>query len=135
MLGFVNGLAIVIFLAQLGQFKVPNAFGELEWMQGSQLWIMLGLVAITMAVIHFLPKLTSAIPASLVAIVGVTVAVQVLNLDTRTVVDFVRGMTGDANATIAGGLPSFSIPSVPFNLETLKIIFPYAIVLAAIGLI
>ncbi|GGB12501.1 SulP family inorganic anion transporter [Agarivorans gilvus] len=135
MLGFVNGLAIVIFLAQLGQFQVPNAFGEMEWMQGSQLWIMLGLVAITMAVIHFLPMLTSAVPASLVAIVGVTLAVQLLNLDTRTVVDFVRGMTGDANATIAGGLPSFAIPSVPFNLETLKIIFPYAIVLAAIGLI
>ncbi len=135
MLGFVNGLAIVIFLAQLGQFKVTDAAGNLDWMQGSQLYTMLGLIALTMAIIHFLPKLTKAVPSSLVAIVVVTVLVQSLGLDTRTVVDFVRDMTGDPVASIAGGLPQFSIPSVPFNFETLSIIFPFAIVLAAIGLI
>ena len=135
MLGFVNGLAIVIFLAQLGQFKVTNDAGVLEWMQGSQLYTMAGLILLTMAIIHFLPKLTKAVPSSLVAIVVVTVLVQSLGLDARTVVDFVRDMTNDPAASIAGGLPQFSIPMVPFNLETLKIILPFAIVLAAIGLI
>jgi SulP family sulfate permease len=135
MLGFVNGLAIVIFLAQLSQFKVTNAAGELDWMQGSQLYIMAGLIILTMAIIHFLPKLTKAMPSSLVAIVVVTVLVQSLGLDTRTVVDFMRDMTGHASASIAGGLPQFSLPEVPFTFETLKIIFPFAIVLAAIGLI
>jgi sulfate permease, SulP family len=135
MLGFVNGLAIVIFLAQLGQFKVTNAAGELEWMMGTQLYTMAGLIALTMAIIHFLPKLTKAVPSSLVAIVVVTVLVQSLDLDARTVVDFVRDMTNDPAASIAGGLPQFSIPNVPFDFETLKVIFPFAIVLAAIGLI
>ena len=135
MLGFVNGLAIVIFLAQLGQFKVTNAAGELEWMMGTQLYTMAGLILLTMAIIHFLPKLTKAVPSSLVAIVVVTVLVQSLGLDARTVVDFVRDMTNDPTASIAGGLPQFAIPNVPFDFETLKIIFPFAIVLAAIGLI
>ncbi|WP_438463032.1 SulP family inorganic anion transporter [Marinomonas sp. PE14-40] len=135
MLGFVNGLAIVIFLAQLGQFKVPDAEGALVWMQGPELYIMLGLVALTMAIIHFLPKFTTAIPSSLAAIVFVTFLSTFLNLEARTVVDFVATMTGDINASIAGGLPSFSIPMVPFNLETLAIIAPYAFILAAIGLI
>lgn len=135
MLGFVNGLAIVIFLAQLGQFKVPGAEGALVWMQGPELYIMLGLVALTMAIIHFLPKFTTAIPSSLAAIVFVTFLSTFLNLEARTVVDFVATMTGDINASIAGGLPSFSIPMVPFNLETLAIIAPYAFILAAIGLI
>ena len=135
MLGFVNGLAIVIFLAQLGQFKVPDAQGMLVWMQGSELAIMLGLVALTMAIIQFLPKLTTAIPSSLAAIVFVTFLASFLNLEARTVVDFVATMTGDINASIAGGLPSFSIPMVPFNFETLGIIAPYAFILAAIGLI
>lgn len=135
MLGFVNGLAIVIFLAQLGQFKVPDAQGALIWMQGSQLWVMLGLVALTMAIIHFLPKVTTAVPSSLAAIVVVTLIVIFFELDTRTVVDFVATMTGDLNASIAGGLPDFSIPMVPFSLETLIIIAPYAFILASIGLI
>jgi SulP family sulfate permease len=135
MLGFVNGLAIVIFLAQLGQFKVANSAGELEWLQGSPMMIMVGLILLTMAIIHFLPKLTKAVPSSLVAIVVVTVLVQSLGLDTRTVVDFLRDMTNDPAASIAGGLPQFSIPNVPFSLETLKIILPFALVLAAIGLI
>jgi len=135
MLGFVNGLAIVIFLAQLGQFKTQGANGELEWMQGVDLATMLGLVAATMAIIHFLPKLTRAVPASLVAIVAVTLVVIGLDLPTPTIVDCLRSMSGDPEATLAGGLPSFSIPNVPFTLETLGIIFPYAIILAAVGLI
>ena len=135
MLGFVNGLAIVIFLAQLGQFKVTDDAGVLQWMQGSQLTIMISLIVLTMAIIHFLPKLTKAVPSSLVAIVVVTLIVQSFDLDTRTVVDFLRDMTNDPMASIAGGLPSFAIPSVPFDLSTLKIIFPFALILAAIGLI
>lgn len=135
MMGFVNGLAIVIFLAQLGQFKSFNAEGVLTWLEGSQMFIMLGLVALTMAIIHFLPKLTKSIPSSLVAIASVTLIVYYMGLDTRTVVDFVRTMTGDANATIEGSLPSFSVPSVSFSIETLMIILPYSLILAAVGLI
>ncbi|MCK6262106.1 SulP family inorganic anion transporter [Vibrio sp. ZSDE26] len=135
MIGFVNGLAIVIFLAQLGQFKTPDASGALSWLPQGEMMLMLGLVALTMAIIHFLPKLTTAVPSSLVAIVTVTLLVLGLGLETNTVVDFLRTMSGDANATLAGSLPTFAIPMVPFNLETLQIILPYAIILAAIGLI
>ncbi|MCY9869885.1 SulP family inorganic anion transporter [Vibrio barjaei] len=135
MIGFVNGLAIVIFLAQLGQFKAPDLSGALTWLPQDQMMLMLGLVALTMGIIHFLPKLTTAVPSSLVAIVTVTLLVQGLGLDTRTVVDFLRSMSGDMNATLAGSLPEFSIPAVPLTLETLQIILPYAIILAAIGLI
>ncbi|MGR5146042.1 SulP family inorganic anion transporter [Photobacterium alginatilyticum] len=135
MIGFVNGLAIVIFLAQLGQFKVPDAAGVMQWMQGSQLFIMLGLVALTMFIIHFLPKVTTAVPSSLVAIITVTALVHGLDLDSRTVVDFVRSMSGDANATLAGSLPTFAVPDVGFNMETLQIILPYSLILAAVGLI
>ncbi|MCM0147410.1 SulP family inorganic anion transporter [Photobacterium galatheae] len=135
MIGFVNGLAIVIFLAQLGQFKVPDASGMLEWMQGTQLYIMGGLVLLTMLIIHFLPKLTTAVPSSLVAILVVTGLVHGLDLETRNVIDFVRSMSGNAEATLAGSLPSFSVPAVPLTLETLYIILPYAVVLAAVGLI
>lgn len=135
MIGFVNGLAIVIFMAQLGQFKAPDINGVMNWLPQEQMAVMLGLVALTMAIIHFLPKLTKAVPSSLVAIVTVTAITQIFNLDTRTVVDFLRTMSGDMNATLAGELPTFSIPAVPFNLETLQIIFPYALIIAAIGLI
>ncbi|MBY5922091.1 SulP family inorganic anion transporter [Ferrimonas balearica] len=135
MLGFVNGLAIVIFLAQLGQFKEVDDAGQLVWMQGGALFTMLALVALTMAIIHFLPKLTRAIPSSLAAILVVTGLVHGLGMDTATVVDFVRSMTGNAEATLKGTLPTFAVPMVPLNWETLTIIFPYALVLAAIGLI
>ncbi|MFK5955755.1 MAG: SulP family inorganic anion transporter [Planctomycetota bacterium] len=135
MLGFVNGLAIVIFLAQLGQFKTLGASGEMQWMAGSQMFTMLGLVAATMAIIHFLPKFTKAVPSSLVAIVGITLVVMGLGLDSPSIVDYLRSMTGDEGATLAGTLPSFSIPAVPFNMETLWIILPYSIILAAVGLI
>ncbi len=126
MLGFVNGLAIVIFLAQLNSFKIEDAAGSMQWIQGQSLWIMLGLVALTMAIIHFLPKLTKAVPSSLAAIVAVSLLVIFVGLESRTVGDL---------ASISGGLPGFHIPMVPFNLETLKIILPYSIILAAIGLI
>ena len=126
MLGFVNGLAIVIFLAQLNNFQTEDAAGGTEWMQGQPLWIMLALVALTMAIIQFLPKLTKAVPSSLAAIVAVSLLVIFIGLESRTVGDM---------ASIAGGLPSFHIPMVPFNIETLKIILPYSIILAAIGLI
>ncbi len=135
MLGFVNGLAIVIFLAQLQQFQVADADGNLVWMSGEPLLIMLGLVVLTMAIIHFLPKLTSALPASLVAIVSVTLLVFYLDLDARTVQGVLADMSGNPQATIAGGLPEFHIPMVPFSFETLYIILPYAVILAAVGLI
>ncbi len=125
MLGFVNGLAIVIFLAQLQHFQIATTEGQ-SWVQGNALLIMFGLVGLTMAIIHFLPKLTKAVPSSLVAIVVVSCLVIFGGIDTKTVGDL---------ASIEGGLPQFHIPSVPFNLETLKIILPYAVILAAIGLI
>ena len=138
MLGFVNGLAIVIFLAQLGQFGVAGEPGwlhdtfmqgsilDVSWIEGSQLHILLGLVVLTMAIIHFLPRFTRALPSSLVAILVVSGLVFGLDLETRVV--------GDV-ASIKGGLPSFHIPSVPFSFDTLIIIFPYALILASIGLI
>ncbi len=135
MIGFVNGLAIVILLAQLGQFKIPNEVGDLVWLQGEPLYLMLGLVIVTMAIIHFLPKLTTAVPSSLVAIVSVSLAVAALDLNTATVVDFLRTMSGDPNETLAGNLPTFSLPAVPLTLETLYIILPYSLILAAVGLI
>ncbi|WP_461538129.1 SulP family inorganic anion transporter [Spongorhabdus nitratireducens] len=138
MLGFVNGLAIVIFLAQLSQFGQAGEAGwlagtsmegsviDVAWMEGADLYLMLGLVALTMAIIHFLPKLTTAIPSSLAAIIVVTALVLGLNLDTKVV--------GDV-ASIAGGFPSLHIPSVPLTMETFWIILPYSLILAAIGLI
>jgi len=126
MLGFVNGLAIVIFLAQLNTFKVTDAAGASQWLEGMQMWVMLGLVALTMIIIQYLPRLTKAIPSSLAAILVITLAVLFLGMDSRTVGDL---------ASISGGLPTFNIPEVPFTLETLYIILPYSIILAAIGLI
>ena len=135
MLGFVNGLAIVIFLAQLGQFKAPDAQGELQWIQGTPLYTMLALVAGTMAIIHFFPKLTRAVPASLVAILTITLITLGLGLESPTIVEYLRSMTGNAEASLAGGLPKFSIPSVPLDFATLRIVLPYAAILAAVGLI
>jgi SulP family sulfate permease len=136
MLGFVNGLAIVIFLAQMKQFQfLDETTGELVWLQGNQMAMMLGLIALTMAIIHFLPKLTKAVPSSLVAIVTVTALAIGLDLDVRSVQDILRDMSGDPLATIAGGLPQFHLPMVSLDMETLKIIAPYALILAAIGLI
>jgi len=126
MFGFVNGLAIIIFLSQLQQFKAPDATGALQWMSGPPLYLMLGLVLLTMGIIWGLPRLTKAIPASLTAIVVVASLVIGLNIDTRTVGDI---------ASIRGGFPPFHLPAVPLSLETLQIIFPYALVMAGVGLI
>lgn len=126
MLGFVNGLAIVIFLAQFGHFKTVAADGTSTWMSGSPLYMMLGLIAVTIAIIYLLPKITKAIPSTLAAIMAVSFAVMFFNIDTKTVGDL---------GSISGGLPSFHLPQVPFNFETFKIIFPYALILAAVGLI
>jgi SulP family sulfate permease len=126
MLGFVNGLAIVIFMAQLMQFQVAGPAGDKVWMSGWPLVVMLLLVGLTMAIIHFTPKLTTAIPAPLAGIGIVAALVILFGIDVPRVGDL---------ASIKGGLPTFHLPSVPLNLETLRIIFPYALILAAIGLI
>jgi len=126
MLGFVNGLAMVIFFAQFNHFKVAAGDGSLQWMSGPLLYTMLALVALTMVIIYLLPRMTKVVPSALAAIVLVSVAVAGFGLETKTVGDL---------GSIAGGLPSFHIPSVPFDLETLKIVFPYSLILAAIGLI
>jgi len=126
MLGFVNGLAIVIFIAQLQHFQVTTPEGVSEWLGGDALLIFAGLVVLTMLIIHYLPKLTGSFPAALAAIIVVSVLVLGLNLETVTVGDL---------ASIKGTLPAFHIPSVPFNLETLVIILPYSFILAAVGLI
>lgn len=126
MLGFVNGLAIVIFLAQFGHFKTVAADGSVTWLSGVPLYTMLGLISITVAIIYLLPKITKVIPSTLAAIVVVSLGVTFLNIDTKTVGDL---------GSIAGGLPKFHLPDVPFNLETLRIVFPYSLILAAIGLI
>ncbi|MBT8112389.1 MAG: sodium-independent anion transporter, partial [Gammaproteobacteria bacterium] len=126
MLGFVNGLAIVIFLAQLQHFQITSPEGIKEWLSGNALVVFAGLIVLTMAIIHFLPKLTGKFPAALAAIIVVSLLVIGLQLDTATVGDL---------ASIEGGFPTFHIPVVPFSLETLIIILPYAFILAAIGLI
>ena len=126
MLGFVNGLAIVIFLAQMSQFQVTDLSGNKQWMQGQTLLIMLLLVIITMVVIWGTPKITNIIPAPLAGIVFVAVLVISLDIDVPRVGDL---------ASIKGGLPTFHIPSVPLNTDTFLIILPYALILATIGLI
>jgi SulP family sulfate permease len=148
MLGFVNGLAIVIGLAQLGQFQVPGTatpggHGFLpngEWLGGAPLMLMTGLVGLTMAIIWVCPRLTKAVPAPLAGIALVAALVIGLGLDVPRVGDL---------ASVQGGFPSFHNPFtltpgaanaagdlfVPLNLTTLRIVLPYALVLAAIGLI
>jgi len=120
--GFVNGLAIIIFMSQLGQFK--DASGD--WLTGTPLLILLGLVLLTMFIIWGLPKLTKVFPASLASILIIFGIVTVFNLDTKTVGDM---------ASIKGSFPPFHIPAVPFTFETLMIIFPYSAIVAAVGLI
>ncbi len=126
MFGFVNGLAIIIFMAQLPQFKVADAAGDMMWMAGTQLWTMIGFVVMTMAIIFLMPKITKAIPAPLTAIVVVSAIILLFGIQTRTVGDI---------ASISGGLPKFHLPQVPFTFETLRIIFPYSLIMAAVGLI
>ena len=126
MLGFVNGLAIVIGISQLSQFKTINSLGESIWITGDTLMYSIIFVVLTMYIIWLLPKITKALPSTLVAILFTTILVLVLKIDIPSVGDL---------ASVKGGLPIFSYPSVPLNTETLKIIFPYAFILAAIGLI
>ena len=120
--GFVNGLAIIIFMSQLDQFKGPGG----EWLSGSPLYILLGLVLLTMLIIWGLPKISKAIPASLVAILSVFGIVIAFGIETKTVGDI---------ASISGGFPPFHLPKVPVSFETLTIIFPYASIMAGVGLI
>jgi len=120
--GFVNGLAIIIFMSQLDQFKDPGG----SWLIGQELYMMLGLVFLTMLIIWGLPKLTKLIPSSLVAILTIFGIVLALGLDTRTVGDI---------ASIEGGFPPFHIPDVPFTMETFSLVFPYALIMAGVGLI
>jgi SulP family sulfate permease len=126
MYGFLNGLAIIIFMAQIEQFKVTDSNGVVTWLQGSALYIMGGLTALTIAIVYFFPKLTKVVPASLVAIIVVFGIVLGFNINTKTVADI---------ADISGSLPVFHIPSIPFSLETLQIVFPYAMIMAGVGLI
>jgi len=126
MLGFVNGLAIVIFLAQLESFKFEGPNGSEQWLAGSALYTMLGLIAVTMAVIYLIPKITTKFPSALAGILVVSGIVIFGGVNTTTVGDL---------SSISGGLPTFSVPDVPMNLETLWIILPHAMILAAIGLI
>ena len=124
MYGFVNGLAVIIFTSQLQQFKtVIN--GESTWLLGAPLYIMLGLVALTIGIVVVFPKITKAVPASLVAILVIFVIVVVFGIDTKTVQDI---------ASIEGGFPPFHVPAIPLNLETLQIILPYSLIVAAVGL-
>ncbi|MEM7440478.1 MAG: SulP family inorganic anion transporter [Pseudomonadota bacterium] len=126
MLGFVNGLAIVIGLAQLEQFHLPGPDGESVWMTGVTLWVTLALVAATMALIWVTPRITKAVPAPLAAIGVIAAAVILFDIPVPRVGDL---------ASVSGGLPQFSVPMVPLTLETIWIILPYAVILASIGLI
>ena len=120
--GFVNGLAIIIFMSQLEQFKDPAG----NWLAGMQMYTLLGLVFLTMLIIWGLPKLSKAIPASLVAILTIFGIVVGLGIDTKTVGDI---------ASISGGFPPFHIPAIPFTIESFTIILPYAAIMAGVGLI
>ncbi|MBB6135620.1 SulP family sulfate permease [Massilia aurea] len=126
MLGFVNGLALVIFLAQFGHFKVAGPDGTAQWMPAAQLVTMGVIIAITMAVIYLTPRITKAVPSTLVGILVANVGCALLGVETRTVGDL---------GSIAGGLPSFALPDVPMTWDTLRIVFPYALVMAGVGLI
>ena len=127
MMGFVNGLAIVIFISQLGMFKSQG-----EWLEGSALMVMIGLVIATMAIIFVLPMITKKIPAALTAILAVSMLVIFSGVETETVHSFILSNGGSG---IKAGLPTFNFPSVALSLETLLFVLPYALILAAIGLI
>ncbi|APG61042.1 SulP family inorganic anion transporter [Christiangramia salexigens] len=124
MFGFVNGLAIIIFTSQLDQFKtIVN--GDIVWLTGTSLYIMAGLVALTIAIVVLLPKLTKAVPSSLVAIIVVFILVYFLGIDTKTVEDI---------ASVSGGFPPFHIPEIDLTWKTLEVIAPYSMIMAAVGL-
>ncbi len=124
MFGFVNGLAIIIFMSQMDQFQI-DVNGNMEWLTGTPMLIMGGLVALTIAIVVLLPKLTKAVPSSLVAIIVVFLLVYFFNIDTKTVKDI---------ASISGGFPPFHIPQIALTWETFEIIAPPAMIMAAVGL-
>ncbi|GAA4316217.1 SulP family inorganic anion transporter [Mucilaginibacter gynuensis] len=124
MYGFVNGLAVIIFMAQLEQFKTIVG-GQQVWLSGPALYVMAALVALTIGIVFIVPRITKAIPPSLVAIVVVFLLVLIFGIPTKTVCDI---------AAVSGGLPPFHIPAVPLSADTLKIIFPYALIMAGVGL-
>lgn len=125
-LGFVNGLALVIFLAQLQHFKIKLPDGGFEWISGTPLYIMLALIVLTMVIIEYLPRLTKIVPSTLVAIIVGTLIVLGLGLDTKTVSDL---------SSVKGSFPPFHLPEIDLSWEAFKIVFPYAIVMALVGLI
>lgn len=126
MYGFVNGLAIIIFMSQLVQFKALGTDGEMHWLSGTPMYIMLGFVSLTVFIIWGLPKITKKIPSALTAILIVSAIILTFNIHTKTVGDL---------ASIHGGFPPFHIPAIPFQWDTLEIIFPYALIIAGVGLI
>jgi SulP family sulfate permease len=126
MLGFVNGLAILVFRAQFGHFKIRGANGTAHWMSISQLLVMGGLITVTMLITYLFPKLTRAFPPSLAAILVVATLVIVCGIHTKTVGDM---------SSIHGAFPKFQVPAMPWTVDTLWIVLPYSVVLAAVGLI
>jgi sulfate permease, SulP family len=124
--GFVNGLAIIIFMSQLSQFTTNSTDPNAQWMQGSQLYTFIGLVFVAMLIIWGLPKITKVIPSALVSILVIFGIVSFLGIDTKTVGDI---------ASIEGGFPPFGLPGIPFTWDTLVLIFPYAAIVAGVGLI
>ncbi len=127
MVGFVNGLAIVIFLAQLEQFKYHSG-GQLLWLHGSALWMMIGLVFVAMMITHYLPKFVKALPSALIAIITVSLVVHFMHLDARVVEDMMQGHS------LANSLPHFHMLSVPITMQSMAIILSYAVILCIIGL-
>ena len=136
MMGFVNGLAIVICISQLGMFK-ETIGDEKVWLEGNSLYLMIGLVMTTMLIMWGLPKIkaTSKFPEALVAILVVSGIVIYSNVDVATVGSFIRdgGGTGLKGSFPVPVLDTFS--KIPLNLDTFLFILPYAGILAAIGLI
>lgn len=124
--GFVNGLAIIIFMSQLGQFTTDSTDPDAPWMQGQQLYVFLGLVLFAMLIIWGLPKLTRVIPSGLVAILAIFGVVYFFNIETSTVGDI---------ASVKGGFPPITFPDIPFSWDTLILILPYSAIVAGVGLI
>ncbi|WP_027378047.1 SulP family inorganic anion transporter [Kaistella palustris] len=124
MYGFVNGLAVIIFMSQLEQFKISTPNG-ISWLHGQALFVMAGLVALTIGIVVLFPRITKKVPASLVAIVVVFILVVAFGIDTKTVQDI---------ASVQGGFPPFHVPQIPFTAEAFKTILPYSMIFAAVGL-
>lgn len=125
MYGFLNGLAIIIFMAQVEQFKVAGHSAS-TWLKGAPLLIMLALTLATILIVLVFPKLTKAVPASLVAIIVISILVYCLEIHTKKVVDI---------AQVSGRFPAFHLPDVPYNWQTLQIVLPYSLLMAGVGLI